>query len=60
MGHTRDTGSAQTTLKCLCVPGLVTREVLSELQNRRVERKRRSTANHTQFVYGSFWDVSVS
>lgn len=37
--------------------GLVTREVLAELQNKRVERKRRSTANHTQFVYAG-WDVT--
>lgn len=47
-----------TKLQFMNAVGLVTREVLSELQNRRVERKRRSTANHTQFVYGSFWDVS--
>ncbi|XP_066992894.1 PHD finger protein 21A isoform X2 [Anabrus simplex] len=42
----------------LSAVGLVTREALSELQNRRVERKRRSTANHSQFIYGSSWDVS--
>lgn len=45
-------------LQFMSAVGLVTREVLSELQNRRVERKRRSTANHTQFVYGSFWEIS--
>ncbi|GFG31104.1 hypothetical protein Cfor_04603 [Coptotermes formosanus] len=50
--------SQATKLQFMSAVGLVTREVLSELQNRRVERKRRSTANHTQFVYGSFWDVS--
>lgn len=38
--------------------GLATRDAIAELQNRRVERKRRSTANHTQFVYGNNWDVS--
>ncbi|XP_021931653.1 PHD finger protein 21B-like isoform X2 [Zootermopsis nevadensis] len=50
--------SLATKLQFMSAVGLVTREVLSELQNRRVERKRRSTANHTQFVYGSLWDVS--
>ncbi|GLH00146.1 Uncharacterized protein GBIM_06596 [Gryllus bimaculatus] len=44
--------------KFLSAIGLVTREILKDLQNRRVERKRRSTANHTQFVYGSNWDIS--
>lgn len=42
----------------LSAVGLVTREILKELQNKRVERKRRSTANHTQFVYGSSWEIS--
>ncbi|XP_069674615.1 PHD finger protein 21A-like isoform X2 [Periplaneta americana] len=50
--------SLATKLQFMNAVGLVTREVLSELQNRRVERKRRSTANHTQFVYGSSWDFS--
>ncbi|KAJ9601185.1 hypothetical protein L9F63_000653 [Diploptera punctata] len=43
--------------------GLVTREALSEhvseQQNKRVERKRRSTANHNQFVYGSSWEINI-
>lgn len=39
--------------------GLATHEVYKEMQNRRVERKRRSTAN-PQFLYGSRgWDFTV-
>ncbi|XP_049807652.1 uncharacterized protein LOC126251337 isoform X2 [Schistocerca nitens] len=49
---------SQEKIAFLQAVGLITREILSDLQNRRVERKRRSTANHTQFVYGSHWDVS--
>nr|CAD7201254.1 unnamed protein product [Timema douglasi] len=44
-------------LEFMSAVGLVTREALSELQNRRVERKKRSTANHMQFVYGDSWDL---
>lgn len=40
------------------VLGLVTREVLTELQNRRTERKRRSTAN-PQFLYGNNLDQAM-
>lgn len=39
--------------------GLVTHEVFKEMQNKRVERKRRSTAN-PHFLYGSrSWDFTV-
>lgn len=35
--------------------GLCTHEVFKELQNKRVERKRRSTAN-PHFLYGNHWE----
>lgn len=38
--------------------GLCTPEVFKELQNKRVERKRRSTAN-PQFLYGNRWDQTT-
>lgn len=37
--------------------GLATHDVYKEMQNRRVERKRRSTAN-PQFLYTRGWDLS--
>ncbi|KAK3919658.1 PHD finger protein 21B [Frankliniella fusca] len=43
-------------LQFMTALSLVTREVLTELQNRRTERKRRSTAN-PQFYYGSAPDL---
>lgn len=43
-------------LQFMTALSLVTREVLTELQNRRTERKRRSTAN-PQFYYGTGPDL---
>ncbi|XP_063225723.1 PHD finger protein 21A-like isoform X2 [Bacillus rossius redtenbacheri] len=50
-------GSTSCKLDFMASLGLVTQEVLAEMRNRRVERKRRSTANHVQFVYGNSWDI---
>ena len=45
-------------LQFMTALSLVTREVLTELQNRRTERKRRSTAN-PQFLYGNNIDQAM-
>lgn len=51
-----DTPEKYNYLSCL---GLITKSKCIELQNRRVERKRRSTAN-PQFIYSLFEQPSVS
>lgn len=39
---------------------LIPKEMLSEIQNRKVERKRRSTAtNNPNFVYNNDWEIPV-
>ncbi|XP_046395636.1 uncharacterized protein LOC124162933 isoform X2 [Ischnura elegans] len=54
--HPSDDHDIDSKLKFFAALGLVTRETCSEMQSRRGERKRRSTAN-PQFVYGN-WDLS--
>lgn len=39
---------------------LIPKEMLHEMQNRKVERKRRSTAtNNPNFVYNNDWEIPV-
>lgn len=47
-----------TQIDFLARMGLCTHDVFKELQNKRVERKRRSTAN-PQFLYGNRWDYNT-
>lgn len=54
--HNIESPEKYNYLNCL---GLITKSKCMELQNRRVERKRRSTAN-PQFVYSLFEQPSVS
>lgn len=54
--HNIESSEKYNYLNCL---GLITKSKCMELQNRRVERKRRSTAN-PQFVYSMFEQPSVS
>lgn len=54
--HNIESPEKYNYLNCL---GLITKSKCLELQNRRVERKRRSTAN-PQFVYSLYEQPSVS